>query len=629
MDGSNFMAKRIDPLLRMSLTDLARTLADNACLEVDFAYHSYFDYGNNRMTISFYWDRLRDMRKVDGMKTDVYLRAYAQVNFTDPMGLDACLKRALDVRYPSLLKQLTFLMEEFRIMRLACRRRPGMVLPFQNRIALLTRFYRDRFNYHSSRQEWLDALFCAIYLRLAGRPVGLNDPLAPLSDSLRQMTSVLESLESTGQVIALADGFVSSIPDTFSDMKASYYTTRGVETKDRMENPIKNANALAGEKTKEVDQNKETHDEQMPSWHQEQEQEGDNFLQFDLDEGSKTDLLGEGERKMESGDQAFASVQGEGAARDNNQSQFDESPSIQENMAKDSPQSGKGVNSGINRGAKAVDATVHKPSVVEKQAYDNMTRLVAPEVRSLKRSLEKWLEHKQTAPRGDLQNGRLGKKLTRIVTDEAPRLFYKKHSEDKKFDATFSLLVDCSASMHDKMEEVRHGVTLFHESLLALSIPHAVTGFWEDALSSDAEEQPNYFLKAIDFERSLLPAVGSHLLQLEPEEDNRDGFAIRHAVRELAKRPEAHKWLLVFTDGEPSAYAYTDGGIVDTHEAVQEVRKMGIHVIGVFLSGGETTEDELVTMKDIYGRERLIIPAVADIPLYITPMLRKLLINSE
>ena len=57
-------------------------------------------------------------------------------------------------------------------------------------------------------------------------------------------------------------------------------------------------------------EDKETYDEEMNTWHEEQEQEGSNFLQFDLEEGAKSDLIGEGERKEESGDQAFVSVQG-------------------------------------------------------------------------------------------------------------------------------------------------------------------------------------------------------------------------------------------------------------------------------------------------------------------------------
>jgi nitric oxide reductase activation protein len=628
MDGSNFMEKRIDPLLRMTLTDLARTLSNDAHLEVDFAYHSYLDFAKRRLTISFYWDRLNDERKVDGMKTDVYLRAFGQVHFTHPQALDTCLEQAAHSRFPSFMKQLVALMEEFRVLLLSCQYRPGMTNPFENRNALLIRFYRERYHNHFSRSQWLDALFCALFLRLAGRPVGLVGPLAPYSETVKQMAMVLHSLDNTADCVECVAAFVTSLPDTLADMTATYFTIRSHGGQKRAESPFKEAHALTGEESPQSDKtNNETHEDKLPTWHEEQEQEGQNFLQFDLDKGEKTDLLGEGERKMEAGDQAFANVQGEGTSRSNDNNRFDESPSIKEKALENTPQSGNGVSQGINRGARAITAKVEQPSAEEKEMYAQMLRKVEPAVRSLKRSLEKWLELKQTAPRNDLHIGRLGKKLTRIVTDEAPRLFYKKQSEDKKYDASFSLLVDCSASMHDKMEEVQLGVTLFHESLRALGIPHAITGFWEDALSSDSEEQPNYFLRAIDFERSLLPGVGSHILQLEPQEDNRDGFAIRTAVEHFSRRPETHKWLLVFTDGEPSAYSYTDGGILDTYEAVREARKKGIHVVGVFLTGGGTTEDELETMKDIYGRESLIIPSVNDIPLYMTPMLRKLLMR--
>ena len=62
-------------------------------------------------------------------------------------------------------------------------------------------------------------------------------------------------------------------------------------------------------------------------------------------------------------------------------------------------------------------------------------------------------------------------------------------------------------------------------------------------------------------------------MQLREEEDNRDGYIIRIVSEKLAKRPEKHKFLLVFTDGEPSALDYQQDGILDTHEAVKLARK--------------------------------------------------------
>ena len=49
--------------------------------------------------------------------------------------------------------------------------------------------------------------------------------------------------------------------------------------------------------------------------------------------------------------------------------------------------------------------------------------------------------------------------------DDNPRVFYKKNHESKEIDAVFTLLVDCSASMYNKMDETKRGIVLFHEVL--------------------------------------------------------------------------------------------------------------------------------------------------------------------
>src|SRR5699024_4919266 len=94
-------------------------------------------------------------------------------------------------------------------------------------------------------------------------------------------------------------------------------------------------------------------------------------------------------------------------------------------------------------------------------------------------------------------------------------------------DAVFTLLVDCSASMHDKMEETKRGIILFHEVLLRLKIPHSIVGFWEDATEGTTTYQPNYFHHVHDFTDSVYHSNGAAIMQLEPEEDNRDGYSIR------------------------------------------------------------------------------------------------------
>lgn len=242
--------------------------------------------------------------------------------------------------------------------------------------------------------------------------------------------------------------------------------------------------------------------------------------------------------------------------------------------------------------------------------------------------IEKTLEHKKVLPRSDLHAGRLNKKLLRYFTDDNPRLFYKKQERSKQIDAVFTLIVDCSASMIDKMEQTKLGIILFHEALKSLLVPHQVIGFWEDTNEASETKQPNYFKIAVSFDNCFKKKTGPEIMQLEPEEDNRDGFAIRVITEELLKRTEKQKFLLVFSDGEPAAFGYEQNGIIDTHEAVVNARKKGIEVINVFLANGEVEEGQRKMVQNIYGKYSILIPDVSELPDVLFPLLRKLLIKS-
>jgi len=117
-------------------------------------------------------------------------------------------------------------------------------------------------------------------------------------------------------------------------------------------------------------------------------------------------------------------------------------------------------------------------------------------------------------------------------------------------------------------------------------------------------------------------------MQLHEEEDNRDGLMIRIVSEELAKRPEKHKFLLVFTDGEPSALDYFQDGIIDTHEAVKQARKLGIEVIGTFIEEDEHQDETVQLMKNIYQHHFLIASGTEDLRLQLKPLLKKLLLRS-
>src|SRR5699024_10876738 len=245
-----------------------------------------------------------------------------------------------------------------------------------------------------------------------------------------------------------------------------------------------------------------------------------------------------------------------------------------------------------NIDAMSVFKEAKRPSKTDLSTYEAYRTHIKPYQRKLAKTIEKVLEHKQIEKRSNLHYGRLSKKLLPVVTDEFPRLFYKKDEQSNEFDAIFTLMVDCSASMYDKMEETKRGVVLFHEVLKDLHIPHAIVGFWEEATSGLKKGYPNYFHIIHSLTDSLFEENGAKIMQLEPEEDNRDGYSIRVVAEKMLERREKHKFLLVFSDGEPSAENYEQNGVIDTYLAVSEARKRGIDVIGMFLSHGEIREQD-------------------------------------
>ncbi|KJD52820.1 hypothetical protein UZ38_35765, partial [Bacillus amyloliquefaciens] len=281
-----------------------------------------------------------------------------------------------------------------------------------------------------------------------------------------------------------------------------------------------------------------------------------------------------------------------------------------------------------NRYAFSVMKPPEKPSNEDILDYQAQAKTIESYQKRLKQMIQKTLEHKKTLPRTDLHAGRLNNKLLRYFTERNPRLFYKKQEPSTEIDAVFTLLVDCSASMHDKMAETKRGIVLFHEALKSVAVPHQIVGFWEDTNDATETSQPNYFHTVVSFADSLKAGAGPHVMQLEPEEDNRDGYAIRQMTKMLVQRSEAQKFLIVFSDGEPAAFDYEQNGIVDTHEAVMEARKRNIEVINVFLSNSEIEESQIKTIQDMYGKYSLFVPDVDQLPDVLYPLLKKLLNKS-
>ncbi|MCS7461101.1 VWA domain-containing protein [Paenibacillus doosanensis] len=635
-----FVENEVDAFLHMQLLDLAKALSGLEELRLEFSYHSFYDDREKMIAVSQFWSYYPEETKLAGMKTDVYLRAAGSAWFTDSRAVAGYLDWSEGHLLSRLARQLLALCEEIRLTAICIRLRPGTASGFKLRSQILAKHYAAKSDGHFGRKELSDALLCAAAALLHGQAAesllltaqGSPQLLEPLNRWLRAVSSLRSTVEAAQLCQSVVERWME-LGSMESDCRVGYYSLlRHNGTVQplswdyigelKRKKKLKSGETLPLEKREEPQQK----GEKLPNWHRETKKQEQTLLRFDIEQGSGTDLLSDHVREADSDDQALGIAQGASRAANRNEPEL---PSLEPlDRIEGGPAGGAEPYGRLNRKARPVYRQAEAPDSRALLDYAEMKRQVEPIASKLKKTIRMTMEQKRSAPRGERLSGRLGRKLVRSAWEPLPRLFYKRSQPAAEIDAVFSLLVDCSASMYDKMERAHLGIALFHESLTQLCIPHEVIGFWEDADEVTEEAAPNVFRIVTDFAGSLTdPSAGAKLLQLQAEQDNRDGYAIRIASERLLPRPEKQKVLLVFSDGEPSASDYHEEGIVDTCEAVLQARRRGVEVISVFIGSGFIKDTERETMRNIYGRHSVLVPDVSELAGQLAPILRRLLLR--
>lgn len=632
-----FNDEQIDSMLFMELSDLAKTLMREKDYELEFGVHSYLDIAEHKVFVRHFWNHRPASIMKNGLKSDVFLRAIGNFHYTDYEDVFLFLKKLESIKLKSFAKQLFVLGEDLRIEEDCKRERSGTVKAFRTRRHIYWDYFESQQNVNIVKSVYTDALFNTMYLMLTSNsPIMeipfLNEEINLVLPFIQNQVMNFFDAKSTNDIARITLNIMEVLDEVLEqDMLNEYFHLpekmmkqlgeEGVSFNDLIrKDPLQNDDQLEKKSTGE----EEIFEEEMRTWHRETSDLSKSFLQFDLEQGSGTDLLGEGVRDSETGDQALGIIQG--SAQKSNRNDYSKLEAFdQERKIKGG---GEWEYGDENRHAIPFFLTPSIPNYEEIQAYEKLKTNISNHQKKLQKIIEKILEHKRSFPQTNMQYGRLSKKLLPFFIEENPRLFYKKQEYSKEIDAVFTLLVDCSASMADKMLETKLGITLFHEALKSVHVAHEVVGFWEDTSEATKFKQPNYFKTVIDFGSSMNKKTGAEIMQLQPEEDNRDGYAIRHMSRKLITRNETQKFLFVFSDGEPAAFGYEQNGIVDTHEAVLEARKRGIEVINIFLSNTPVLEGQRNLLRNIYGNFSIILSDVSELPNVLFPLLRKLLLKS-
>ncbi|MFC4023359.1 vWA domain-containing protein [Oceanobacillus longus] len=633
-----FHDSKVDTDLFMQLQDLTTVLSGNPDMDFEHNYGSFIDLIDSKVTASRFWDKSKGEIRETGLKTDVLLRTIGTLRFSSVPAMKTYLDNTMESGIPKFSAQLFTLLEDIRLEEIVKKERPGTKKGFTVRKNYLKHYFEKQLTANVTRGFATDEIFCLLYLLIQSDnpdpvfPRANEKQLHQLDDLKPLIYSVFEA-KSTGDITEIATQIIFRVSEHYQDSINEYFifpiSHMESYTKNTLFDELTRTDELVNNDQEDIDEeNSEYFDEEFSTWHRENKN-GDqkqNFMQFELEQGTKTSMMGGGARETEDADQAMASIQG--ASGESKEKDYSEMEALDKKEESNATQDNENVFGEANKEAVHLIKLADNPSREDEQLCQEYVKAIEAYQRKLANTIKKTIEHKKNAPRKDLLVGRLSKKLLPIVIDETPRVFYKKNHESKEFDAVFTLLIDCSASMASKMEETKRGVILFHEVLKQLDIPHSIIGFWEDANEVRENYQPNYSHMIHSFSDSLYQNNGPKIMQLEAQEDNRDGFSIRVITQEMEARREKNKFLLVFSDGEPAASNYDQNGIVDTHLAVSEARKKGIDVIGMFLADGEIGEREEDIMKNIYGKEHIMVPTVSELPEHFTPLLKKLLLKA-
>jgi nitric oxide reductase activation protein len=193
------------------------------------------------------------------------------------------------------------------------------------------------------------------------------------------------------------------------------------------------------------------------------------------------------------------------------------------------------------------------------------------------------------------------KKLTSGTVSS--KVFTKKVDPTGRSSIAIMMCIDESGSMFGtRIDRAKASAIALSEVFAQMDLPFYVMGFTADTGRADV------------LHRHYLQWTGKNiadkaaLTTIRAEANNFDGYSIRCASELLAKRPEEHKILIVVSDGQPAANAYSYrsdiSGVVDTANAIRESRDKGQNVVGVAIGTDknvlyEMYQDDFVNIEKL------------------------------
>lgn len=579
------------------LEQIAKALSRAPYLSLTYRKLMEFRPKEGAISISHFWKHREPDIEQKGQLSDLYLLTAGFWRHFDLIAWESYKREIVQFPLIEFALQLAMSAEEFRLSNLIRSERPGTEQAFLVREDVYSTFHEQQSIVNLQKGFVADSLFSFLYVALYKGSLSNLSPsdypefflrILPKWQFMYDSTNTYDSCQICLDILfALEEELTKDLTHTF------------ISIQDNLQEPDyaeKNKHNLE-QSDASGHQSSESIKEMFASWHRENEKQSGPHLEYELTKGNKGRVHN---GHLEEGDESN-DIQSEGTGKStSNKKSKQTGIVISKTGKKQAKQSGERFgdeHQNVTFEEKRIDI---KEDPFMKETIVTIRSEQKRYVKAFTKEIRKRIDQKQENKRTNLSKGRLTPKLTSLLTEQRPKPFYKKNSPSLPLDAVFGLLVDSSASMIDKMDETKKAVLMFHDVLRDLGIRHDIVSYYEDAYEASEQEQPNSFLFCHQVGDGIKDNSEA-IISLEAHEDNRDGLAIRWMAERLHNRSEKHKFILLFSDGEPSAYGYAANGILDTAESVIEVEKTGIHLLHLFLSAEQPVEEQLQLFHMMFG----------------------------
>ena len=262
---------------------------------------------------------------------------------------------------------------------------------------------------------------------------------------------------------------------------------------------------------------------------------------------------------------------------------------------------GRGDN-GFRRFTDRYDRDIEQTAMHEcADEYDSMMNDTVGQTNVLRRTLERKLAARMKRSWvGGQMNGRLDSR--RLVGAFAgSEHVYKNREESDDLDTAVMIMIDHSGSMRNRIATAAKACIALASALENTPIAYAIQGFTTERLPDKTHDKvlkgsrtdcdsymPVIAIRYKEFDERL-PRVKGKLGGMvrnfcEMGGVNVDGVSIDRGGRELMKRPEKRKVLMVLSDGEPhDAYSHASGGGMEAHlkSVITSLANKGVEVFGI------------------------------------------------